>query len=189
MQQSLSPAFSILSHGINDSEIGLVSESSSPSPATPRSPPTSRTQVSLQFQPHLQWSTFIQHLLSVHLILSTTWWGGGDYHQLQVLLGLFYLLACPDLPLHVCECIQQLVCSFSIVIVTYDHLGFPGGSPGKESACNAGDLGLIPGLGRYSGEAKGYPLQHSGLKNSIDCIVHGVTKSWTRLSNFHFMTT
>ena len=58
-------------------------------------------------------------------------------------------------------------------------LGFPGGSAGKESACNAGDLGLIPGLGRSPGEGKGYPLQYSGLENSMDCIVHGVTKNWT----------
>ena len=49
-----------------------------------------------------------------------------------------------------------------------------------------GDLGSIPGLGRYSGERKGYPLQYSGLKNSIDHIVHGVTKSWTQLNDFHF---
>ena len=62
---------------------------------------------------------------------------------------------------------------------------FPCGSDGKESACNAGDLGLIPGLGRSPGEGKGYPLQYSGLENSMDCIVHGVAKSRTRLSNFH----
>ena len=61
-------------------------------------------------------------------------------------------------------------------------LGFPYGSAGKESACNMGDLGLIPGLGRSSGERKGYPFQYSGLENSMDCIVHGVTKSRTRLS-------
>ena len=60
------------------------------------------------------------------------------------------------------------------------------GFTGKESACNAGDLGLIPRLGRSPREGKGYPLQYSGLKNSMDCIVHGVTKSWTRLSNFLF---
>ena len=47
------------------------------------------------------------------------------------------------------------------------------------------DLGLIPELGRSLGEGKGYPLQYSGLENSMDCIVHGVAKSWTRLSNFH----
>ena len=65
-------------------------------------------------------------------------------------------------------------------------LGFPSGSAGKESACNVGDLGLIPGLGRSPGEGKGYPLQYSGLENSMDCIVQGVSKSWTRLSDFQF---
>ena len=58
-------------------------------------------------------------------------------------------------------------------------LGFPCGSAGEASACNMGHLGLIPGLGRSPGEGKGYPLQYSGLENSIDCRVHGVTKSWT----------
>ena len=56
---------------------------------------------------------------------------------------------------------------------------FPCGSAGKKSTCNVGDLGSIPGLGRSPGEGKGYPLQYSGLENSMDCIVHGVTKSWT----------
>ena len=64
--------------------------------------------------------------------------------------------------------------------------GFPGGSAGKESACKSGDLGSIPGLGRYPEEGNGYPPQYSGLKNSMDCIVHGVTKSQTWLSDFHF---
>ena len=64
--------------------------------------------------------------------------------------------------------------------------GFPCGSAGKESTCNVGDLGWIPGLGRSPGEGKGYPLQYSGLENSTDCIVHGIGKSWTRLSDFHF---
>ena len=63
--------------------------------------------------------------------------------------------------------------------------GFPGGSDGKESTCNAGDLSSIPGLGR-SPEGKRYPLQYSGLENSMDCIVHGVTKSWIWLTGFHF---
>ena len=67
-------------------------------------------------------------------------------------------------------------------------MGFPGGSAGKESACNAGDLGSIPGLGRRSGEGNSYPLQCSYLENSMDCIVHGITKSPTRLSDFHFST-
>ena len=50
-------------------------------------------------------------------------------------------------------------------------MGFPCGSAGKESACSAGDLGLIPGLGTSLGEGKGYPLQYSGLENSMDCIL------------------
>ena len=60
------------------------------------------------------------------------------------------------------------------------------GSAGKESACNTGDLGSIPGLGRSPGEGKGCPLQYSGLEKSMDCLVHAVTKSRTRLSDFHF---
>ena len=59
------------------------------------------------------------------------------------------------------------------------NLGFPGGSDGKVSACSAGDLGSIPGLRRYPGEGNGYPLQCSGLENSMNCIVHGVVKSRT----------
>ena len=65
-------------------------------------------------------------------------------------------------------------------------LGFPGRSAGKEFACRVGDLGLIPGLGRSPGEGKGYPLQYPGLENWT--VVHGVTKSWTPLSDFHSET-
>ena len=65
-------------------------------------------------------------------------------------------------------------------------VGFPGGSDGKESACNAGDLGSNPRSGRSPGGGNSYPLQYSGLKNSMDSIVHGVTKSRTQLINFHF---
>ena len=61
------------------------------------------------------------------------------------------------------------------------------GSTGKESTCNAGDLGSIPRLGRSPGEGKGYPFQYSGLENSMDCIVHGVAKSQTRPSDFLFI--
>ena len=62
--------------------------------------------------------------------------------------------------------------------------GVPGGSAGKEPACNAGDLGLIPGSGRPSGEGNGYPLEYSCLENSMDRgawqgRVHEVAKSWT----------
>ena len=64
-------------------------------------------------------------------------------------------------------------------------MGFACGSAGKESACNEVDLGSIPGLGRSPGEGKGCPLRYSGLENSMDCIVHGVAKSQTQLSDFH----
>ena len=65
-------------------------------------------------------------------------------------------------------------------------LGFPCGSACKNSTCNAGDLGSIPRLGRSPGEGKGYPLWYSGLENSMDYVVHGVTKSRTWLQDFHF---
>ena len=65
-------------------------------------------------------------------------------------------------------------------------MGFPGDSDSKESACNVGDLGSVPGLGRSPGEGIGYPLQYSRLENPMDYIVHGVLKIWTQLSNFHF---
>ena len=70
-------------------------------------------------------------------------------------------------------------------------MGFPGGSEVKASACSAGDLGLIPGLGRPLREGNGNPLQYSCLENPMDggawwATVHGVAKSWTRLSDFTF---
>ena len=64
-------------------------------------------------------------------------------------------------------------------------MDFPCGSVGKESAHNAGDLVSIPELGRSPGEGKGYPLQYSDLQNSMNSIVHEVTKSQTRLSDFY----
>ena len=63
-----------------------------------------------------------------------------------------------------------------------DPMGFPGGSNGKECASNVGDLGSMPGLGRSPGEGKGYSLQYSGLENSMDSLVHGVSKSQTQLT-------
>ena len=67
-----------------------------------------------------------------------------------------------------------------------DYGGFPGGSVGKESVCNARYLGSIPGLGRSPGEGNSYLSQYSGLENTMDCIVHVVAKSQTQLSDFHF---
>ena len=75
-----------------------------------------------------------------------------------------------------------------VFFIPLGSLGFPGGSDGKESACNAGDMDSIPGLGRSLREGRGYPLQYSGLENSMDCIVHGVAEldMTERLSLFIF---
>ena len=67
-----------------------------------------------------------------------------------------------------------------------DFLGFLDSSVGKESACNSGNPSLIPGSERSTGKGIGHPLQCSGLENAMDCVVHSVTKIWTRLSDFHF---
>ena len=81
---------------------------------------------------------------------------------------------------------------FWVIILVYWCLGFPGGSDGKESACNAGDPGSIPESGKSPGEENGNPLQYSCLENSMDrgaglVIVHGVSKSQTRLSSWHIL--
>ena len=73
-------------------------------------------------------------------------------------------------------------------------MDFPGGSVGKEAACNAGDLGLIPASGRFPGKGNDYPLQCSCLENSMDkgawqATVHGIVNSLTLLSDFHFLVT
>ena len=97
----------------------------------------------------------------------------------------------PLLPTHTLLCSRTepfALCTFPLPILFCfpTTSAFPGGSAGKESACTLGDLGLIPGLWRFPGEGKGYPLQYSGLENSMDCLVHGVAKNQMRLSNFHF---
>ena len=81
-----------------------------------------------------------------------------------------------------------------ILSIYLTYLGFPGGSEVKASACNVGDLGSIPGSGRSPGEGNGNPLQYSCLENPMDggawrATVHGVAKSWTRLSDFTFTFT
>ena len=79
----------------------------------------------------------------------------------------------------------------SIYQSLYYMSGFPGSLAGKESSCNAGDPSSISELGRSPGEGNGYPLQYSGLENSMDrgawqATAHGVAKNQTRLSDFHF---
>ena len=76
---------------------------------------------------------------------------------------------------------------FSQRTIRYSAISQTYGSAGKESTCNARDLGSILGLERSPGEGKGYPPPYSGLENSMDCIVHGVTKSRAGLSDFHFL--
>ena len=74
-------------------------------------------------------------------------------------------------------------CRVEIWEASWYWWGFHDSSVGKESACNTGDPGSIPGSGRFAGEGIGYSLQYSGLENSMDCVVHGVTKSRTWLSD------
>ena len=112
------------------------------------------------------------------------WNHGQSFHILSKkpwYLIFFHLHNCSSLWLGYC---------LSLVYILYfssSFKSFPCGSAGKEPACNAGDLGLIPGLERSPGEGNSYPLQYSGLENSMDCIVHRVTKIQTQLSDFHFL--
>ena len=77
---------------------------------------------------------------------------------------------------------------FSVFQGTSTVLCFPGGSDGKESTCNVGDLGSVPGLGRPPGEGKGYPLQYSGLENSMDCLSTWGPKELDTTESFHFIS-
>ena len=124
-----------------------------------------------------------------------------SYFKLCFLLFLFMkriLFICNGLPQEPCpsawilnrRCLHSGSCPLVDAqrkreINTPSGQGFPGGSAGKESACNAGDPGSVPGLGRFPGEGKGHRLQYSGLENSMDGIVRGITKSWTWLSDLH----
>ena len=109
---------------------------------------------------------------------------GGLHEKAQAKFLAWWLMSCK----HSNNLMPMLLL---IILITKTKLllwGFPGGSDSKESACNAGDLGSIPGLGRFSGEGNGYPFQYSCLKNSMDkgvwwATVHGVTKSRTWLSD------
>ena len=77
-------------------------------------------------------------------------------------------------------CLQCCLKMYVNINMSNTNSGFPCGSAGKESTCSEGDLGSIPGLGTSPGEGKGYPLQYSGLENSMDCIIQGVARSWTQ---------
>ena len=73
-------------------------------------------------------------------------------------------------------------------VLAHGDLGLSCGLTCKESFCDMGDLGSIPGLGRSPGEGNSYPLQYCGLENSMDCIAHRVAKSQTQLSDFYFLS-
>ena len=78
------------------------------------------------------------------------------------------------------DTVPSAFCVLALSIATKSNIvGSRDSSAGKESTCNAGDPSLIPESGRSTGEGNGYPLQDSGLENSMDCIVHGVAKSRT----------
>ena len=99
----------------------------------------------------------------------------------------------PAFEIHSCFCVHQKCVPLFIFNLFGCTAQFPGGSDGKESACNIGDQGSVLGLGRSPGEGLGYPLQCSCLRNPMDrgtqrAAVHGFTKSWTWLSNFTSLT-
>ena len=89
---------------------------------------------------------------------------------------------------HSIKSLQSSPVVLSLLLLNGSHwpCGLPLWLSCKESICNVGYLGSIPGLGRWPGGGKDYPLQYSGLENSMDSIVHGVANSQTQLSNFHF---
>ena len=89
-------------------------------------------------------------------------------------------------PQKVLLCIWGGIRMESTIMSPSEKLGFPCNSAGKQSACNVEDVGSICGLGRSPGEGKDYPLHYCDLENSVDYKVHGIAKSWTRLSDFHF---
>ena len=101
-------------------------------------------------------------------------------NQSRVRLALVVLIMIAASPL---AKTTSKLCKDKVLLLTGPG-GFPDISVGKESACNAGDPSLIPGSGRSTGEGIGYPLQYSGLENSMDCIVYEVTKSRARWSDF-----
>ena len=125
----------------------------------------------------------------VCLFQRSVWLGSGGKFQ-QVFFGLW--LQCWLCFQRLCRAFQirpmcvPLSGQYGIWVLVSLIVGLPCGSAGKESACSARDLGSIPGWGRSPGHGKGYPLQYSGLENSMNCIVRGVTKSPTQLSDFHF---
>ena len=111
-----------------------------------------------------------------------------DHNYFNIQNSKLQLLAVKSTVNRICTCkLPVSVKNMSMLLSNLVQwlVGFPDGSVEKESACNSGDLGSIPRLGRCLGKRNSYPLQYSGLEKSMDCIVHEVTKSCTRLSDFH----
>ena len=114
-------------------------------------------------------------------LITNTFWKISPFIQYSCLFSLIPLIGIP------CQWLKNKdVNSSKCLASSCSVASFPGSSAGKESTCNAEDSVLIPGLGRSPGEGNSYPLQYTGLENSMDCIVHEVAKSQTWLSNFHF---
>ena len=136
------------------------------------------------------WFLFFSHCGILHWVICKCWtichpwdkyhlrWSVGFDVTIAVVLGWYK--SCPY---------KMVTLKYKCVYSDFStNQGPPGGSAGKESTCNVGNLGSIPGLGRSPGEGKSYPLQYSGLETCMDCTVHGVTKSCTWLSDFHSPT-
>ena len=120
-------------------------------------------------------------------------WVPTNLHLQKQKIGWTWPSGCclPALFHSVSLCSKLSVRYHSAVRFYWELLGFAGGSDGKGTACNAGDLGSNPGLERSLGEGNGNPLQCSCLEDSMDggawwATVHGIAKSWTQLSDFHF---
>ena len=109
----------------------------------------------------------------------------GDRTQFSHIAGRFFTIWATREVLYV----NKRTYNTFVHITLAKIMDFPDSSIGEESTCNAGDPSWIPGLGRCPLEGKVYPLQYSGLENSMDCIVHGVTKCWTQMNNFTFSFT
>ena len=133
--------------------------------------------VSISFSNAWKWKVKVKSLSRVQL-LATPWTAA---YQASLSMGFSRQEYWSGVP---------LPSPIYVYIYIYTHSLAPDGSDGKESACNAGDLGSIPGLGRYPGGRNVYPLQYSGLENSMDrgvwwATVHEITKSRTQLNDFH----
>ena len=115
-------------------------------------------------------------------------WYFNEYYRTSSIMNINILLHSTPLPHVLYSVPSPFIGSAALFLPSMSHFfSSQDSSAGKESACNAnaGDLGSIPGLGRSPGEGKGYPVQYSGLENSMDCVVYRVAESQTRLSDFH----